>query len=537
MSDIFEDYDMLVAVNQKTVNAQLARLAAGGAIPGSITLYRQDQHGTSTYKLVSQLSDVPAGCEYLDVQLQPQIMIAQSGTQVNLVLKFIGGTACLSNGAGPLAKLQHYDAAGWEYGLVVSLSLAETGAVDTRLPAPLQQQLANFQSAMFSVNSLFADLAAVTQEQFSSAVVKAGDQASTDALTFFMTFYIKSLIAAGSPYILGYTVAATTATSPSAIVVPDTLLPTASTFTLVKNDDPDLSCVVYALATRGCHNTVSGSPVNLPDGWGSDIATAQLWYAPAALTVPLLLKPIYDQLSAQTFANVSQNLDSIDAGSPWSSQITAASNGEWNFNISNQNSDDDNRYDNGFKANTVSAWQGNIIPLFQGGTQFGFPSWDEPPDGPGLTLNGSIYVFKQNTTSWGPFGNAQAWASSQINWSGKVTLSVGPDGALGIDSCLTGSNRNDHSGHNFGASLDEVLGDIANIAGSLVGGGGGSLGNVFSGLLQNTTIDKIWSLSSVFANLQGPATHTVMLPAGDVFKFGAIDCHPSGAISIDLDYL
>lgn len=516
---VFDDYDMVVAVPQRVINDQLARLQASGAIPGRLVLVQHaDGQGNFTYEALQSPDQIPRGPDgtptlaCIDAAVRPRIAIPASGTLVTLVLDFLSGTAWLGGGFGPLAGVRQYDVAGWSYGVAVTLDLAEVARENVgHVPASVQAQLGAFMDDMFRVDHLFLDLDAADLLRFDPAATgtgPAGDDGNRQ-LAAFMQFYLRDVARGGNPFILGYAATTTDATRvPADRNVPDTLRPTGTTFTLYHDPaNPDLSTVNYVLATRGGHGRVGGTPANFTDPWftAGDTADAKVVYSHACLAEPLLVHPVFDQVRQGVWSQVSQHV-SVGEGNDYGAARQATGDG-WRFVVSDVGGGDD-QYTNVF---TVSN------------------------GGPRLSFAGNVHVYKEVSKD-AFFCTARASAWGDAGWGGTLTLGVA-DGALTADSSFSPTQTSSDSSTNSCADAFSWMGTI--LGGVLDVFTGWADGGFFSHLFSDAfsvSIPGIGDLQVALRNVSASATNVVVLPAGGVFDVRNPAVDAAGNVSLELTY-
>ena len=516
---VFDDYDMVVAVPQRVINDQLARLQASGAIPGRLVLVQHaDGQGNFTYEALQSPDRIPRGPDgtptlaCIDAAVRPRIAIPASGTLVTLVLDFLSGTAWLGGGFGPLAGVRQYDVAGWSYGVAVTLDLAEVARENVgHVPAGVQAQLGAFMDDMFRVDHLFLDLDAADLLRFDPAATgtgPAGDDGNRQ-LAAFMQFYLRDVARGGNPFILGYAATTTVATRvPADRNVPDTLRPTGTTFTLYHDPaNPDLSTVNNVLATRGGHGAIAGTPPNLTSNWFApgEQCDAKVVYSHACLAEPLLVKPVFDQVRQGVYQQVSQHV-SVGPGNDYGAARQPTGNG-WHFAISGVAGGDDQYI--------------NAIDVGCGGAQ--------------LSFSGSVHAYKEVSQN-NFFCTAHAWASGDAGWGGTITLGAS-GGALTAGGSFATTRSTSDSGQNSCADAFSWIGKI--LGGVLDVFTGWADGGFFSNLFSNAfsvSIPGIGDLNVVLGNLSSSAGSVVVLPAGGVFDFTSPAIDAAGNVSLELTY-
>jgi hypothetical protein len=375
---------------------------------------------------------------------------------------------------------------------------------------------------MFDIRHIFLDLDSVDRKSPDPATTHVSDPRPGvhDAFVSFMEFYLIDLKAGKNPFILGSALLTTPQTvfrdaAGQSTQVPDLLKPAGVSFSLFHDPDyPGRSCLCYALVTRGGHQTVSGSPPNLianpikKDGIDGVIA-----FSHAVFLEPVILEPVYLQIRDKVRAQVQQTLtlDDSEYGGGFPSVLTKQPYGtwepphvfswldgpqplKWSYPVASASHDDD-RYGNSYTVTVV-------------------PSGSAEQ----LQFSGSIYVFKQHTTSLGFLGKAQAWASATIQWSSTVTIGVA-DSGTGVEIKATTTpmwqQSSRHSGHNVGASLVDIANAIANLCTGIANPA--SLPNIFSDMFEHP-VSGIGSVGVAVGALGAVVGTSFVMPAGSVFS-------------------
>jgi hypothetical protein len=502
-AEIFNDFDMVVAVSQQTINEQLKKLVEQGVIKSELLLAQTLAGQDYVYKLLDSPAELPPNSAYIIAKVQPRIVIPASGAALTLVLDFVSGKGGFwIGGAGPLATLSEFDMAGWSYGFTVTLDLAAVAADDIAsgraVSDAIRKQLSEFQSQMFSISRLFLDFVSSDLLRFDPQTTSAGPQnAASKELAAFMQFYFKGIDHAANPFVLGYCVTAGDGTEEKGdqANVPDLLKPVGTAFTLYRDaEDANRSTLNFALVTKGGHGRVPGSPPNMTASWLPPGAAAAVAYSHACLVEPMLLQPVFQQIRESVYAGISGNL-SVGEGNDYAAARTKTANG-WTFSISNVNGGDD-QYCNSFNVAVSQA-----------------------PDSLRLDFRGTVSVHKEVSKNCF-FCTARGWATCTLAWSGTIDLAV-VDGALkvGGSGFKTDSSNNDHGTNTCADAFDWI--------GKIVGG----ILDVFTGFSDNFFFSKLISdafsvrtpgigvVSVALGALADSARSTIVLPAGDQFKFG-----------------
>jgi len=515
---VFNDFDIVVAISQKTINEQLQKLVAMGTIKPRLTLVQVAQN--RQFKYLTSAAEIPANAAYIDAEVVPQIDIHASGTQLTFILAFKSGKAAFwQGGPGPLAQLTPFDVAGWRYGFAVTLDLAAVTADDAArhqvTPDSVRRTLQDFQSRLFQVSSLFLDFASSDLLRFDPAktTAGAGNQAAS-ALSLFMEFYFKNIVAAQNPYILGYSANPTDRSPlPDGMKnVPDLLRPAGATFTLYHEpSNPDLSSLNFVIVTKGGHGRITGTPPNLSTNFlNPQRSEAAIVYSSTCLMQPALIEPVFQQVRDTVYRGIAGHIN-VGAGNDYRAARSTTADG-WSFSISNASGGDD-QYVNRFAVAIAST--GRSVDLH---------------------MNGTVHAYKAVSKN-ALFCTARAWASGDIAWSGVVSLTVEGAGLKIAPNFRTDSNRTNHDQNSCAKAfswIGRILGGVLDV---FTGFGDRFF---FSNLVSNAfsvSVPGIGRVSVALSELSNTVRSSILLPAGDTFVYhNPPSSDPAGNLSIPLTY-
>lgn len=208
----------------------------------------------------------------------PSISVEQSGTVAQLHLNFTGGTAWFRN---PLSgELEPNDMTGWVYSIAINLDLGDLDRVDITdgqpVPEIVKKRLEYFASNGFKISKLFLDFRSGNLMQFDPTKTSAGKDnawASPKYQTFvyFMAMFLGYYKERPSlnPYILGYTITSTDATTDPNQDVPKSLKPKGQTFNVFKDpviaDRSNINFIINTIGGQanlgaGFHQTPGNAP-------------------------------------------------------------------------------------------------------------------------------------------------------------------------------------------------------------------------------------------------------------------------------------
>jgi hypothetical protein len=529
--EIFNDYDMVVCMTEKTINDQLTHLTRMGVIKPELILVQTVQNRDYVYEVLDSADKIPRDSDgnptvaCIDGHITPQVEIAESGTNITFVLSFRSGTAYFWQGNGPLAELVPYDMTGWKYGISITLDLKAVEKDDIAgnkaVPQLVKDQLYHFMSNMFSVNSLFMDFESTDLMRFDPAhtdTSSAGD-VGLEQLVLFMNFYLQDLQRKGNPYILGYSLTTSDKTNYDPDQnVPDQLRPVGTTFTLYHDPvNSNLSNLNFVLATKGGHGKIVGTPGNFDSNWISptEQCDAKMIYSHSCLVEQFILRPFFDQFRSQVFQQIKDNI-SVGEGKAYDDAKTQTATG-FSYAISNVSAGDD-QYVNNFTAD----FTGDATSV-------------------AVDLKGHLAFYKEVDKNMG-FCQAKAHATGSLDWSMTITLATVKDAKgeptlklsntpVKIDNSTQDSDKNDC------AKGFEVIGKI--LGGILDALTFFSDKGFFTKLLDNVFdlhIPGIGNVGAAFGNLAGSVATVLVLPAGQVFFFKSPSIDTQGNLAMQLTY-
>jgi hypothetical protein len=517
--EIFNDFDIVVAISQKTINEQLQKLVALGTIKSHLTLVQVTQD--RNFKYLTSAKDIPANAAYIDADVVPQIDIHANGTQLTFTLAFRSGKAAFwMGGLGPLAELTPFDVAGWRYSFTVTLDLTAVTAADAAkkqvIPDTVRRTLQDFQSRMFKVSSLFLDFSSSDLLRFDPARTAAGaaGKEAVLALSLFMEFYFKGVVAAQNPYILGYSANPTDGSQlPDGMKnVPDLLRPVGATFTLYHEPrNPDLSSLNFVLVTKGGHGRIPGTPPNLSVNFlNAQRGEAAIVYSSTCLMQPVLIEPVFQQVRDTVYRGIAGHIN-VGAGNGYAAARSPTADG-WSLTISNVSGGDD-QYVNRFSV-----------------------AIDNTGQSADLRINGTIHAYKEVSKN-ALFCTARAWARADIAWSGVVSLTTDGAGLKIAHNFKTDSSNTRHDTNKCADAfswIGRILGGVLDV---FTGFGDKFF---FSNLISNAfsvDVPGIGRVSVALSELSNAVQSSIVLPAGDTFVYrNPPSSDPAGNLSIPLTY-
>lgn len=558
--NVFLDYDMVVSVSKRIINQEMAHLTRMGTINPRLVVSRTvDDDGNFVYVahtdptdplLQTPQSGDAAAVEHIDCMFVPQIEIEESGSNVTLVLKFLSGTAYFARGMA----LKHYDMKGWKYGIAITLDLKAVEREDIgkkiKVPNLVSDQLYRFMDSMFSINHLFMDFESADLMRFVPAHTSVTPpapppdpaapppstpgQVGEAAFVEFMQFYLTNLVAAGNPFVLGYSLTTDSSTKyPDDANVPDELKPVGTTYSVYYDPDPlpvpvlgapadapvaspdprigALSNVNFVLATKGGKGAILGSPGNFDTNWLSrdDQCDAKMIYSHTVLVEKFILQPFYETFSNQIYNGDPNDQDnnpgihnnlSVKQGNTYA-QGRAATDTGFNFIISDVASGDE-QYTNSYTVDITN---------------------DAAAKQTTLAFTGTMWLYKKTSTNLG-VTTATADASMKVTWSGTVVLStvknaqgeptLGVARTFKVDSSTQDDSRNE--AQKIMTVFAKALGFIMDLFTAFQDQG------YFTKLFEKAfaaPVPDVGTVSTAFGNLGNTISTVLILPAGSVYYF------------------
>jgi hypothetical protein len=526
---VFNDFDMVVSITEKTINDQLTHLLRMGTIhPELIILQDVDDAGAYKFTVCDSTDDLdfdkdgnpPSAA--IAVEIKPQVSISSSGKIITFILKFVGGYAWFWKGTGPRAKLVKYEAAGWQYGVTVNMDLKQLSKdrleKDVRVPGFVEDQLNDFMENMFDVSHLFMNFQSTDLMKFNPEETNAGaakDQ-GVEQLVIFMNFYLKWLTESGNPFILGYSITQNDKTQvPDESKVPDSIKPTGTTYTMFRDNlYPHLSTLNFTLVTKGGHKVVSRSPDNFDTNWISpdDQCDAKMIYAASRFSEEFIFKPLFQKLCNETYEKVKTGLSlRPKRGYEEARQLTSTG---YKFVISDQN-DDSDKYLNDFEVK-INNHPGEIH----------------------YDVKGRIFTYKGATKDMG-FCTARASAEALTEWSAKLILKVikneKGEPVLKFEQQTKVDKHTSSTDTNTCADVFNFLGDLLKIITPIFDLIGLGLSKLLDDIFK-TQVGGVLDISVALANMDDSFNSAVMLPAGGVFFFKNPVADTAANLSLSLTY-
>jgi hypothetical protein len=526
-TEIFNDYDMVVSVTQRTINDQLTHLMRLGVIQPQFIVV-QDDKGFTVLDSPSQIPMNPGGkpkYPFINAKMWPQIAVSESGVNVTFILNFLSGTACFWDLTGSPPQLKSYDMTGWKYGINITLDLkaVEQADIGKRIKVPdlVKQQLHNFMSNMFQVNHLFLDFESTDLVRYDpnhTDTKDAGDQ-GLDYLALFMQHYLNDLVKKGNPYILGYSLTTSDSTKYQPDQnVPDVLKPVGTTYTMYHDPDhQDLSTVNFVLVTKGGHSGILGSPGNFDTNWirPDEQCNAKMIYSHSRLIEHFILEPFFNQLSAQVHSQIKDHI-SVPQGNAYAAAKVATQTG-FKYTISNVAQGND-QYVNWFTVD---------IHNDKGQAD--------------LEFKGHIKLYKEVHKNLGI--DLEADASGFVDWSGTVSIKSTKDAKGNPTLAMQHAFRIDnHDSRTHASTTQEVIATLLAIVKKVGDVISSALDTDFFRTLIDLVLDQIaispeiGNLAVVMGNLGNSLSTVLLLPAGQEFFFKNPAADSEANLYLELTY-
>lgn len=524
--DIFNDFDMVVAMTQKTINDQLVHLIRLGAINEELIITYVKDKGTKkhSYNILLPNDNPPKKTDdsfdidayrkslsantslssCLDGTLKPQLSIHESGTVATLVLNFSGGTF----GYNDDGDWTTVDMTGWVFGISVNMDLAGLAKADINskitVPSEVEKQLTNFMDNMFTVNHLFMDFESTDLINFDptiTSVGSAGDDIKKQ-FVFFMQEYLQAQKNGKNPYVLGYVISTTEQSNYASYGddVPDSLRPVGTTYNFYKDSvNTDLSTLNFALVTKGGHKVVSSTPGNFDSNWigANEQCDAKMIYSHQVLLEQYILMPVYHQIRDDMYNKIKDHL-SVDIGNDYEHARYKTANG-FQYQISNKN-DGDDHYINNYSVGITNVANDSRVDI---------------------TFQGHLEFYKRHTKDMG-FCEAVGEAWTKLDWGGTVSLNLTKDSKgrpnVSITKNFTTSNVNQGTSKNDCAKTFEIIGQIlgAILDALSFGLDGMYFMNLFAEVF-GVKIEGVGDIGDVLGELGATVNTVLLLPAGNVF--------------------
>lgn len=530
-TDVFNDFDMVVSITERSINDQLNHLLRMGTINPELVIVQELNEQTEEYefKVLDSSDDIEfddKGSPYsatIAVEIKPKIAINDSGKVITFMLEFVSGYAWFWKGTGPKAKLIKYPATGWQYAVAVNMDFKQLQKDNLenniKVPDFVEKQLTEFMSNMFDVKHLFMNFQSTDLMRFDPAKTNAGDakDAGIEQLVTFMNFYLNWLIKTGNPFILGYSITQHDETHvPDEAKVPDSIKPVGATYTMYRDNlHPYLSTLNFALVTKGGYKTIRRSPNNFDTNWitPDDQCDAKMIYAASRFSEEFILKPLFEKLRDETHDKLKAGLTLV-AKRSYDQAKKASPNGYY-FEVADQKLGDTDIYHNSYNV--------------------------EISNEPGAThynVRGRIFVYKKHTKNMGVC-TAEASARAITEWDATFTVMVDKDAqgqpTLSFKQRCDVRRFENTSDKNGCAKFWEAIGDILGVLAKIFDLVGLNLSSMITEIFKTNT-PGIGDIRVALANMDNSFNNAVMLPAGGVFFFKNPVADPAGNMAMSLTY-
>lgn len=206
-------FDMVWAISQNTVNAQFDWLQSSGLIPSELLLGNLARDGLTIGGTGADRATIAAPTVDFDTG---------NAHEARLLISFTGGNVSYFSGFGAAATVVKEPIAGWSLAFDVKLNIGQIAhehltVGDGRIPAEIQKILTQFDSTMFSIQSIFLDFQNSDMANYDTilSVIKTDNSFLKQNFATMVGSWIKSHQGQDNPFILGYPV---TRNTPSADV-------------------------------------------------------------------------------------------------------------------------------------------------------------------------------------------------------------------------------------------------------------------------------------------------------------------------------
>lgn len=525
-ASIFNQFDLVVSITQKTINEQMQKLVESGTIRDNFIIWRNtdESSGNYTFGVVESISDIPKSVpgvslvEYIDAKYSPSVSITTTGTVIAFDMNFQSGTAWLNNGFGTLVK---HSTDSWIYSVNVQLGFSELAANDLKnkikVPANVQQELEHFISSDFSVSHLFMDFESTNllEPNSSTTTGKAGDKA-TDRFILFMRDYLVYAQKNGNPFLLGYSPVTTDKTKiDEDQQVPDVLRPVGNTYAMYYDAaNPDLSNLNFMLVTKGGKGKIPSVTPVIPANWftPADKDGAKMIYSHSVLVEPLILEPFFTSFQSGMYAAIERTIDTSPGNSYGAGKTTTP--GAYVFSVQHDDGSH-NKYFNSYSV-TTSNEGGQIL----------------------LSFTGHIHLYKKITKKIAC--KAEVGVTQNLDWNATVSVSLLPNAqkkmSLDIRTSMNPTGESHHTHKNkcakFWEEVDKIIGKMFNELSHAVPVAKNAIDNIG----RQTVSGGGSTVADAFEKVGNTVSSTMVLPAGSEFSFKSLLIHRDEAVSISMDY-
>lgn len=495
-----EDYDMIAAITQSTINMQFDLLWEGAASHHRKMSWEfEDEELGLTFKFNG---DMDAPEVFLGTPLSPHFSL-------QLSIKVPKGNLSYTT----LKGKHYYDIENWIYVFDVNVDLKkiekETLKNNKSVPDVVTNMLDNFDESQFNINHLFMNFqnSNIANYDENKSKFPGLDKMSPTVLALFQTGlsnYFKNLNDPDNPYILGYLINDKTHNSNQEV----TFNPTKGTYWIFNEDSNEKMNALNFLTTVNGKPLPSKTEPNFKVNWiksnehdGRFVVAKGIFFDKFILEQNLFkcLNKYYIGKGVKSGGSAYSYFDIIE-GINWKAiEVPSLGNNHWKYSFEHTSqwiSNDVKEALTGYLFETKNTLQNKF--------DFSMDIVNITTDTAKINLSGKFFL--NYTLEFQPIQGVifeSVWTTSEENWTGYVLLEAGTNGSIKITPQIShDKSPKKENGGNFWGQIDTSFGGFENFK---------KVAESLSSLFNH----ELLKLESDFGN----AHSSFILPAGSTFAF------------------
>jgi hypothetical protein len=525
-SEIFRYFDMVVSIPEKTINKQLFQLSSTGIINNNIRIVQEFTEGTGQFQFRAldpleqvELNNMGTPLNaFIDINVEPQLVIRNDGKMITLKLKWVDGDAWLWTGDKTKRNLKCFEVPGLEFSFDVNLELKTLDDEDINNSLKINDEaklkIHNSNLDFYNVTGLFLNFGT------SNLDIPALDSSSVapnfqEQLKTFLAFYLKSLSKTGNPYVLSYLVTETNGKEKFKHGVPDSLKPSRIDFFLRHDSNyPEESAINFFILSKS--SDPSYDPFYMINFFNprwvsySPPSAAKVIYGGSRFHEDVILKPLYEKLRDSIYEDLKEAL-TLEGKREYTVANMPVEH-FYEYELSKQNLNDSDRYDNTYHV-SLSYDQRGIRYL----------------------ISGSIFIYKGLTRNLGVC-TARFSFSRQIDW--EATIDINPNntesGLQFIPHIDFKINAKGNKDENQCAQMLDIK-DLSQLISESFESVSNNLPIYFSDFFETGFAENV-SFKDALSNTINGINNFIILPAGQQPSLMDMRTHEYGDVVTSLSY-
>jgi hypothetical protein len=493
------DYDMVAAVTQASLNTQLFLLWP----------MLDESHRKMSWAFKREDPEIGLEIDYsFEGEMNPPEVILGTTTSPNFQVKL-----CINIPMGNLtygsAKKKTVQINDWKYVFDVDVNFVAINQdriqSHTAVPNVVKEMLEKFSDNQFTIKHLLMNFQDANIANYDSVHSNLPLPEGTSELVreFFqtgLTNYFKDLAKTDHPYILGFSIESKSATNDPSI--PPTFTPTRGTYWIFFEPDQarqGLSALNFLLAT-GSRTLPPKTEPGFKNNWvtnndydGRFVVASGTFFD--MFILPRLLKALDRQVVG--YGHDDHTYFDVSGGVNWQkAEAPSKDNPHWKYSFSTSSNWD-------VKDVNVLGTLIHCQHSFSNNNEFSMDLENLDANKAIIKLSGSFKT--RHDMLCHPLGIKETfWATTEVDWSGKITLEGGTLGIIKLTSEInTGETKSDRGGNWAGkADLSLIPSNKENL-------------DTMSTWINDKFKNELGSLK----NFLGNVNNRFVLPAGAVFAF------------------